>query len=79
MSGGHEDDWDEHGDFAEDMDDEEDECGLGDDGQCALAGTEHCDFSCMWRDSELFAGNKAWRKNHRRKKRAPQLFEDDKP
>ncbi len=66
MSGDPEDDWDEHGDFAEDME-EDDECGLDDEGQCALAGTEHCDFSCMWRDSELFAGSEAWMKKHGQK------------
>ena len=40
--------------------DDGDECGLGDDGQCALAGTEHCDFCCPYRDSDLFAGSAAW-------------------
>lgn len=40
--------------------DELDECGLMDDGQCQLAGTEHCDFSCPFRDSEYFCGSKAW-------------------
>lgn len=50
------------------FDDEDDwlelECALGDDGQCGLAGTEHCDFECPYRDSELFAGSKAWREKH---------------
>jgi hypothetical protein len=45
-------------------DDFEDECGLGDDGQCALAGTEHCDFECIYRDSDLFAGSAAWCRKH---------------
>lgn len=41
-----------------------DECGLMADGQCAMAGTEHCDFSCPNRDSEDFCGSKAWLKKH---------------
>ena len=41
-----------------------DECGLGDDGQCILAGTAHCDFECPMRDSARFAGSAAWRKVH---------------
>lgn len=40
------------------------ECGLGHDGQCSMAGTEHCDFVCPLRDSEDFAGSKAWREKH---------------
>lgn len=38
------------------------ECGLDDEGQCSLAGTEHCDFTCPYRDSEDFAGSAAWNK-----------------
>lgn len=41
-----------------------DECGLGDDGQCALAGIEYCDFECPYRDSDLFAGSAAWNRKH---------------
>ena len=26
------------------------ECGLTDEGYCTLAGTEHCDFDCPFRD-----------------------------
>ena len=37
------------------------ECGLDNDGQCGLAGTEWCDFECPMRDSEFFAGSAAWR------------------
>lgn len=57
-------------DFVDDDDDmdEDDwlemECGLAADGQCAMAGTEHCDFTCPWRDSEDFAGSAAWRRKH---------------
>lgn len=40
--------------------DREHDCGLMDDGQCALAGTEWCDFECPYRDSEDFAGSEAW-------------------
>lgn len=42
----------------------EQECGLMADGQCGMAGTEHCDFSCPYRDSEDFAGSAAWDKKH---------------
>lgn len=42
----------------------EDDCGLGRDGQCSMAGTEHCDFECPNRDSELFCGSTAWNKKH---------------
>lgn len=40
----------------------DEDCGLMPDGQCLNAGTEHCDFSCPNRDSEDFAGSKAWMK-----------------
>lgn len=43
------------------------ECGLMNDGQCLMAGTEHCDFTCPWRDSEDFAGSAAWIKKHEKK------------
>lgn len=53
----------------EDEDDDlMDECMLGRDGQCGLAGTEHCDFRCPMRDSEFFAGSKAWKKKRAGKK-----------
>lgn len=42
-----------------------DECGLGHDGQCSMAGTEHCDFVCPMRNSEDFCGSKAWNEKHR--------------
>lgn len=54
----HDDDGDEEYDWLDQ------ECHLGADGQCGLAGTEHCDFECPYRDSELFAGSEAWRKKH---------------
>lgn len=51
---------DEH-DIAGDDDSELDVmCGLARDGQCSQAGTEHCDFECPNRNSELFAGSAAW-------------------
>lgn len=54
-------------DYAPDDDDSmDDECGLTDGGQCMLAGTEHCDFECPWRDSERFAGSRAWIEKHSR-------------
>lgn len=42
----------------------DDECGLMGDGQCTMAGTEHCDFSCPNRDSEDFCGSAAWLKKN---------------
>ncbi len=52
-----------------DPDDEDDffECGLRRDGQCGMAGSEYCDFTCPNRESELFCGSAAWRKKHERK------------
>lgn len=38
-------DWDE----PEDHYDPDDDCGRTDDGDCMLAGTEHCDFECPYR------------------------------
>jgi hypothetical protein len=62
---------DEDGDYFEDDDDGLDpvdeldlECMLSYDGQCGLAGSEHCDFVCPYRDSEDFAGSAAWMKKH---------------
>lgn len=43
----------------------EDLCGLGHDGQCSQAGTEHCDFCCPARNSEFFAGSAAWNEKHK--------------
>lgn len=56
-------------DFDDDLEDDclsdwEYDCGLGDDGQCGHAGSEQCDFGCPMRDSEWFAGSKAWNKKH---------------
>jgi hypothetical protein len=54
-------------DYDDDSDDPEEDdfdCGLMADGQCTMAGSEDCDFSCPNRDSELFAGSKAWMKAH---------------
>ncbi len=47
--------WEDDGSYEED--DPTDECGLMDDGQCMLAGTEWCDFECPFRDSPHYAGN----------------------
>ena len=51
-------------DYDDDAADEDDpdwfECGLGPDGQCSKAGSEECDFNCPYRDSEEFAGSRAW-------------------
>jgi len=45
------------------------ECGLGRDGLCSQAGTEHCDFECPNRNSDMFAGSQAWKQKHARKAR----------
>ena len=42
------------------------DCGLQRDGQCSQAGTEHCDFECPNRNSDVFVGSAAWRKKHAR-------------
>ncbi len=39
-------------------------CGLMRDGYCSQAGTEHCDFECPNRNSDLFIGSAAWRAKH---------------
>ena len=46
----------------------ENECGLARDGQCSQAGTEHCDFECPNRNSDLFVGSAAW---HAKRKKKP--------
>lgn len=51
----------------EEADDFEDECGLMRNGQCSQAGTEHCDFECPNRESELFCGSAAWHRKWDRK------------
>jgi len=43
----------------------DDECMLMADGQCMMAGSEWCEFECPWRDSEFFAGSKAWNEKHK--------------
>lgn len=48
----------------DEQDEEEFDCHLGADGQCGAAGSEDCDWNCPYRDSELFAGSKAWMKAH---------------
>ncbi len=60
------DDYDDFGD--EEIDEFEElmqECGLRHDGQCSMAGTEHCDFICPMSDSEDFCGSKAWNEKHK--------------
>jgi hypothetical protein len=42
------------------------DCGLDDKGYCSMSGSEHCDFSCPYRDSELFRGSSAWLKKHKK-------------
>ena len=38
--------YDQYDDDFEEEDEFEEECGLMPDGQCLLAGTEHCDWDC---------------------------------
>lgn len=60
--------FDDGDDYEEDpMEAAELDCGLGGDGQCSLAGSEHCDFCCPFRNSEDFAGSAAWNAKHKRK------------
>lgn len=59
---------DDDGDL-DDLDLLEQECGLRGDGQCGMAGTEHCDFICPLRDSVDFAGSAAWNKKHAKRGR----------
>lgn len=46
MSGADEDDWYPDDDLPDDEDDLYDECGMRPDGQCSMAGSEWCDWSC---------------------------------
>jgi hypothetical protein len=56
-----EDDFDDDDYELDPMEEAEMNCGLGPDGQCSQAATEHCDFMCPFRNSEHFAGSAAWR------------------
>lgn len=50
-------------DEVDDFDDEDDllDCALDpESGQCGHAGSEHCDFECPLRDSDEFAGSRAY-------------------
>ncbi len=58
------DDLYDDGDDGDPFDELDSDCGLGADGQCRMAGTEYCDFICVWRDSEDFCGSAAWNKKH---------------
>ncbi len=60
-------DWGNDYDEPDPMEEAEADCGLRHDGQCGLAGTEHCDFICPFRDSEDFAGSAAWHAKRKRK------------
>ena len=57
------DDYDYEDDDPRDWDEEDgdyEDCGLMPDGQCLKAGSEECDWECPNRNSELFAGSRAW-------------------
>jgi hypothetical protein len=60
-------DWRQDEDEPDPMEMAELECGLGSDGQCGMAGSEHCDFICPFRNSEDFAGSAAWIAKHKKK------------
>ncbi len=59
-----EEEYDSAYEYYEEDGDLPDDCALRHDGQCGMAGTEWCDFVCSMRDSEFFAGSKAWIKAH---------------
>jgi hypothetical protein len=42
--------WDEAMANDDPLQDAMDNCGMTDEGYCMLAGTEHCDFECPFRD-----------------------------
>jgi hypothetical protein len=45
--------------------DEDDfDCGLASNGQCAMAGSEDCDWDCPHSHGPRFAGSRAWLKEH---------------
>lgn len=53
---------DDYEDFEEDDGPDEieqalQECGQTGEGGCLMAGTEHCDFDCPYRDVNLFDGD----------------------
>ncbi len=62
VGGSDDDDYEDDEEFDDDMD--RFDCGLDDEGQCSLAGTEDCDFECPYRDSEDFCGSAAWYRKH---------------
>jgi hypothetical protein len=47
---------DDEFDYEDDIDNAAEDCGqsYSDDSSCALAGTEHCDFFCPFRDVVLY-------------------------
>lgn len=45
-------------------DDEHFDCALGPDGQCAMAGSEDCDWDCPNSHGEFYAGSNLWHKKH---------------
>ena len=56
--------YDDDGEEMDPLEEAMGECQLMPDGQCLLAGSEHCDFECPMRDSEHFAGSRAWLRKH---------------
>ena len=59
---------DEDGPDLDEDDAFDEDCGLNfEDGQCALAGTEHCDWICPNRNSDQFAGNPGFKLKRKRR------------
>lgn len=56
--------YDDDRDWDDEDGDDWDECGLMHDGQCSMAGSEHCDFCCPNRMSDMFCGSPAWLRKH---------------
>jgi len=50
-------------DSEEELEDQFD-CALGADGQCAMAGSEDCDWECPMSHGRYYAGSNAWHKAH---------------
>ena len=52
-------------DFLDEDEDDFFDCGLGFDGQCALAGSEDCDWECPHSHGPRYCGSNAWHLAHR--------------
>ena len=50
--------------YMDESDDMDFDCGLMLNGQCALAGSEDCDWECPHSHGPNYAGSEAWNKRH---------------